>query len=59
MKKTIANGKFDSTIALAKRFLPKNRWGDYMSSLFTFVQYQGRFPNRKAGAGISMISCFL
>jgi len=53
MKKTIANGKFDSTIVFAKRFLPKNRWGDYMSSLFTFVQYQGRFPNRKAGGDLN------
>ncbi|ENO16888.1 hypothetical protein J057_01750 [Marinobacter nanhaiticus D15-8W] len=49
MKKQIAGGKLDKPVRLVKRLLPKNRWGDYMTSLLTFVLYQGRLPKREGG----------
>ena len=49
MNKYSMRDSLEPAVRLMRRMLPKNRWGDYMSSLIAFVHCHGRIPKRIGG----------
>jgi hypothetical protein len=48
-KNQLAGVNLKRPIRLAKRFLPKNRWGDHIVSLLNFFQFHARLPKKVGG----------